>query len=283
MIRALESLYALGALGEDACLTRYWGNYMAEFPLEPSLSKALLVSWKYGCVLEVATIIAMLQVKQIWASGDRRAVDKAKLRFSVAEGDLITYLNVWKAWEENGRRKNWAIDNYVNHRCLLRASDIRDRLMKQIISIKRHATQDDPVVGGGHTSDLKKNLFWGGYTSHEETEQVVKKIRRAFTAGLFMNAVQLRYDRIGAQEYDASGNVVYRLVRNQDDPTTQKATFRIHPSSVMFRCQPQYMCFYSAQQAQEDVIDMQEVHIIEPEWLSEEAPQYFVGRKRQAF
>jgi hypothetical protein len=43
----------------------------------------------------------------------------------VAEGDLVTYLNVWRAWEESGRNKRWAVDNRVMHRTMLRAADIR--------------------------------------------------------------------------------------------------------------------------------------------------------------
>lgn len=49
-------------------------------------------------------------------------------RFAVAEGDLISYLNVWRAWEESGRSKKWAIANHVMHRTMLRAADIRSQV-----------------------------------------------------------------------------------------------------------------------------------------------------------
>ena len=46
----MESLYALGALDDEGLLTRL-GRKMAEFPLEPSLSKMLIVSAELGmCV-----------------------------------------------------------------------------------------------------------------------------------------------------------------------------------------------------------------------------------------
>lgn len=48
-------------------------------------------------------------------------------RFAVAEGDLISYLNVWRAWEESGRSKKWAVAHRVMHRNLLRAADIRNQ------------------------------------------------------------------------------------------------------------------------------------------------------------
>ncbi len=49
-------------------------------------------------------------------------------RFAVGEGDLVTYLNVWKAWQESGRDRRWAARNCLNHRTLLRAADIRSQL-----------------------------------------------------------------------------------------------------------------------------------------------------------
>jgi len=43
MIVAMEQLYSLGALDEEGLLTRV-GRKMAEFPLEPQMSKMLLTS-----------------------------------------------------------------------------------------------------------------------------------------------------------------------------------------------------------------------------------------------
>ena len=62
MVCAMESLYALGALDDEGLLTRL-GRKMAEFPLEPQLSKMLLTSVILGCSEEVLTIVAMLSVE----------------------------------------------------------------------------------------------------------------------------------------------------------------------------------------------------------------------------
>jgi ATP-dependent RNA helicase DHX8/PRP22 len=59
LIAALENLYALNALDEDGLLTKL-GRRMAEFPLEPPLSKMLLTSVDLECSDEIITIIAML-------------------------------------------------------------------------------------------------------------------------------------------------------------------------------------------------------------------------------
>lgn len=47
-----SQLYALGALNDRGELTKL-GRRMAEFPLDPMLSKAVIAAEKYGCVDEV--------------------------------------------------------------------------------------------------------------------------------------------------------------------------------------------------------------------------------------
>ena len=71
-------------------------------------------------------------MQSVWAGGERRALDEAKARFAVAEGDLITYLNVWRGWEVSGRSRKWAYANHVAHRSMLRAADIRDQLVRHL-------------------------------------------------------------------------------------------------------------------------------------------------------
>lgn len=61
LLRALEQLYALGALNDRGELTKL-GRRMAEFPLDPQLAKALLASEKFGVAEEVATVCAMVSV-----------------------------------------------------------------------------------------------------------------------------------------------------------------------------------------------------------------------------
>lgn len=59
LMRALELLNYLGALDEDGELTEL-GSIMAEFPLEPQLSKMLIASTDYNCSNEILSITAML-------------------------------------------------------------------------------------------------------------------------------------------------------------------------------------------------------------------------------
>lgn len=54
LMRALEQLYALGALNDSAALTRL-GRRMAEFPTDPLLSKCIIESENLKCVEQVRT------------------------------------------------------------------------------------------------------------------------------------------------------------------------------------------------------------------------------------
>jgi pre-mRNA-splicing factor ATP-dependent RNA helicase DHX16 len=52
LIKSLELLYMLGALNDKGELTKM-GRKMAEFPIEPMMSRALMASEEYGCTEEV--------------------------------------------------------------------------------------------------------------------------------------------------------------------------------------------------------------------------------------
>ena len=62
LIACMELLYALGALDDKGNLTKPLGDQMSELPINPVLSKMLFNSGEFGCVKEMAIIVAMLQV-----------------------------------------------------------------------------------------------------------------------------------------------------------------------------------------------------------------------------
>merc|ERR1719197_2250149 len=61
LIKALEQLYALSALNDKGELTKM-GRRMAEFPMDPQLSKMLIKSAEYGVSVEILSICGMLQI-----------------------------------------------------------------------------------------------------------------------------------------------------------------------------------------------------------------------------
>ena len=64
---------------------------MAEFPLEPSLSKMLIVSAELGCSEEILTIVAMLSVENpFYRPKDKAAqADMKKAKFNQVCGKSI--------------------------------------------------------------------------------------------------------------------------------------------------------------------------------------------------
>ncbi|KAH0832174.1 pre-mRNA splicing factor [Lanmaoa asiatica] len=95
LIRALELLYALGALNDRGELTKL-GRRMAEFPVDPMLSKAIIESEQYVCTDEVLTIISMLSESSslFYRPKDKKLhADQARQNFVRAGGDHFTLLN----------------------------------------------------------------------------------------------------------------------------------------------------------------------------------------------
>jgi ATP-dependent RNA helicase DDX35 len=267
MVRALETLHALGALGDDARLTTPIGTGMADLPVEPMLSRALLAGAALGCACEVATIVAMLGMQSVWSTsgGDRRALAEAKSRFAVSQGDIATYLNVWQGWLVNGKRKRWARGNYVSFRAMLRAADVRAQLLAYL---RRLGFPPASMSGLMRGSSVRAGA--------PETEETLTKVQKALTAGLFLNAACLT-DEVSVNPANAedSGVPVYRLVRSIPGTATEAVRLRVHPSSVLFRCRAPWVCFVTAQQSDAGWFEMQDVMSIEPDWLVEAAPHYF--------
>lgn len=115
LLTALEQLYALGALDEEGLLTRL-GRKMADFPLEPQLSKMLIVSVDYGCSDEALTIVAMLNAggQVFYRPKDKQAqADAKKAKFHAPEGDLVTLLQVYNGWKASKWSTPWLYE--VSH------------------------------------------------------------------------------------------------------------------------------------------------------------------------
>ena len=79
MIHALELLHTLSALDDEGLLTRL-GRRMAEFPLEPNLSKMLIMSVSLNCSDEILTIVSMLSVQNVFYRPKEKQVEILPVR-----------------------------------------------------------------------------------------------------------------------------------------------------------------------------------------------------------
>lgn len=131
LIRALEQLYALSALSDTGELTKI-GRRMAEFPLDPMLSKTVIVSEKYRCTSEILSVVSMLSLgASVFYRPKEKAVhaDTARLNFARGGGgDHISLLRCYADWAANEYSHVWCFENYVQVRSMKKARDIREQL-----------------------------------------------------------------------------------------------------------------------------------------------------------
>jgi len=131
LIRALEQLYALGALNDRGELTKL-GRRMAEFPLDPMLSKTVIASEQYKCVSEVLSTVAMLSLgASVFYRPKEKAVhaDTARLNFARGGGgDHIALLRCYSEWAATDFSTTWCFENFVQIRNMKKARDIREQL-----------------------------------------------------------------------------------------------------------------------------------------------------------
>ncbi|KYQ89599.1 DEAD/DEAH box helicase [Tieghemostelium lacteum] len=166
LIKALEQLYALGALNDRGQLTKL-GRKMAEFPVDPQLSKMIIASEKYQCTDEILTICAMLTVNNtiFYRPKDKAfQADAAKKTFFHPEGDHLTLLQVYNQWRETGYATQWCFENFIQHRSMKRAKDVREQLegLLERVEIPITSSADDTIA-----------------------------IRKAITSGYFYNTAKL--------------------------------------------------------------------------------------------
>ncbi|KIW21177.1 hypothetical protein PV08_01757 [Exophiala spinifera] len=157
MLTALEELYALSALDDEGLLTRL-GRKMADFPMEPSLSKALIASEDMGCSEEMLTIVAMLSVQTVFyrPKEKQQQADQKKAKFHDPHGDHLTLLNVYNAWKQSRYSDPWCFENFIQKRQIARARDVRQQLVSIMERYKHHI-----VSCGRNTLKVRQALCSG--------------------------------------------------------------------------------------------------------------------------
>eukprot|EP00899_Mesostigma_viride_P013186 jgi/Mesvir1/21869/Mv04246-RA.1 len=161
LLSAMEQLYNLGALDEEGLLTRL-GRKMAEFPLEPPMSKMLLASIDLGCSEEVLTIVAMLSAQNVfYRPREKQAqADQARSKFFQPEGDHLTLLTVYESWKANKFSNPWCFENFIQARSMRRAQDVR----KQLLAIMDRYKLD--VVSAGRNFNKIRKAICSGFFFH---------------------------------------------------------------------------------------------------------------------
>jgi ATP-dependent helicase HrpA len=157
----LEILRDLGALqksdsaedSESYRLTEI-GRSMAQFPLDPRISRILIEAQKEGCVNEVAIIAAALSIQdpreRPYDKKDQAAA--AHARFQHVESDFLSYLNIWNHYHDTLERlqtqnklRKFCHEHFLSYKRMIEWQDIHNQIM-------------GIIAGGKKTSPVKKRV-----------------------------------------------------------------------------------------------------------------------------
>lgn len=235
LVRALEQLYALGALNDRGELTRL-GRRMAEFPVDPMLAKIIIQSESYKCVDQIVTIASMLSVgNSIFYRPKDKAIhaDNAKLNFFRFGGDQLGLLNVYNIWKDTNYSAQWCYENFIQIRSMRRGRDIRE----QLISLCERVEID--------VNNPELSVYEDEYNTN---------IRKCITSGFFYNAAKFQK------------NGIYKTLKNSH-------SVMIHPSSFLFKDSPEWVVFHELVHTSKEY--MRNLIEVNAEWLVEIAPHYY--------
>lgn len=129
MLNSMYQLWILGALDNTGGLTPT-GRLMVEFPLDPALSKMLIVSCDMGCSADILIIVSMLSVPAIFyrPKGREEESDQVREKFAVPESDHLTYLNVYLQWKNNNYSSIWCNEHFIHTKAMRKVREVRSQL-----------------------------------------------------------------------------------------------------------------------------------------------------------
>ena len=158
MLNSMYQLWILGALDNTGELTDL-GRHMVEFPLDPALSKMMIVSCEMGCSAEALIIVSMLSVPSIFfrPKGKEEESDGLREKFSVPESDHLTLLNVYLQWKTNQYSSQWCVKHYIHSKAMKKVREIREQL-KDIMQ-----QQKLPLTSSGTDWDIIRKCVCSAY------------------------------------------------------------------------------------------------------------------------
>lgn len=159
ILNSMYQLWILGALDNTGNLTEM-GRKMVEFPLDPPLSKMLIMSENFGCSQEMLTIVSMLSVPSIFfrPKGREAESDQAREKFYVPESDHLTYLHVYEQWKMKNYDQEWATKHFIHGKALKKVREVRSQLLDIMKTLKM-----DLASSSGTDWDIIRKAICSGY------------------------------------------------------------------------------------------------------------------------
>lgn len=168
LISAVHQLHSLGAVTKEECIKLTpLGKQMVSFPLDPRLSKTILIAKDNHCLEEVLSVVSMLSVDSVLYTphSKREEALETRKKFISSDGDHITFLNIYKAYKSVKGNKEWCHENFINIRNMRLAMEVRKQLR-------------------GICCNLELPI--------ESCGQDMAAIRKCLAFGFFMNAAELQ-------------------------------------------------------------------------------------------
>lgn len=240
--RALDTLHSLGAISPTGHLTKPLGTRMAELPLEPHLASTLLKSClpEFACVNEMLSIAAMMTLQGnafVSHDGGKKALDAARRRFAVAEGDHLSLYNVYEAFVKSGMTISFCRENSLNHKNLVKAVSVRKQLAAYLT---RFGLLPPPTTSA---------------TTTAFSQPLAERIRRCITAGFFAHAARMKSD----------GSFV---------TVEGKTVLWAHPSSVFFHRKAEWVVYTEIMETRGKVY-VRDLTGVEMGWLVEYGGEFY--------
>uniref|UniRef100_F6UYA6 RNA helicase n=1 Tax=Ciona intestinalis TaxID=7719 RepID=F6UYA6_CIOIN len=161
ILNSMYQLWILGALDNTGALTSC-GRNMVEFPLDPPLSKMMIVATEMECSAEILIIVSMLSVPAIFyrPTGREEESDAKREKFSVPESDHMTLLNVYQQWKTNGYSSTWCNEHFIHAKAMRKVREVRSQL-KEIAD-----QQKMKIVSAGNDWDVIRKCICAAYFHH---------------------------------------------------------------------------------------------------------------------
>jgi len=158
IVNSMYQLWVLGALNDDGKLSDL-GKKMSQFPLDPPLSKMMIMAQGLQCVDQVVTVVSMLSVPEVFYRPAERAEesDLAREKFFVPESDHLTLLNVYNLCVKHHFSAQWCGKHFLHVKAILKAKEVRDQLLDLCV------VEKSPLL---HSWDMVRKAICSSYFVH---------------------------------------------------------------------------------------------------------------------
>jgi len=156
------------------------GLTMAQFPLDPRVSRMLIEAQKEACVNEIAVIAAALSIQdpreRPYDKTDQASI--AHAIFAHPESDFLTYLNIWNRYHGSldslptqSKLRKFCRDHFLSYRRMIEWRDIYHQIL-------------DIIDGKNKPAKSKKHI------KVEIDQEIADKIHRCILSGYLSNIAQ---------------------------------------------------------------------------------------------